>query len=209
MDAAALLDSVRTGTETELDRLGSEKSLLAATEARLEPDPVLVTAAATIQTARDTIAQWADAATDEAAADALATTADTLGDAFDRVTAELTGDGDDVAALDAPFLTLDADGDTERVAVGTIGVPLVLDRLFLQSVSFFVNEADSPRADLFRDLRADTDAILETGQSALDDCCGADDWDRAEAAAVAVIEAAYDDYVDRLDAMGFDPKPIC
>jgi hypothetical protein len=209
MDSAALLDSVRTEMETELQRLGSEKSLLAATEARLEPDPVLVTAAAILQTARDTIAEWADAADDEAAGDALRTTADTLADAIDRVTAELAGNGDDVATLDAPFLTLDADGDTERLAAGTLGVPLVLDCLFLQTVSFFVNEADSTRADLFRDLRSETDGMLATGQSALEECCDGDDWDRAERAAVAVVEAAYDDYVDRLDAMGFDPKPIC
>jgi hypothetical protein len=209
MDGAALLDSVRTGTETELDRLGSEKSLLAATEARLEPDPVLVTAAATLQTARDTLDAWADDATDETATETLETVAETLADAFDRVTAELEGDGDDVTALDAPFLVLDAEGDIERIAAGAIGVALVLDRLFLQGVSFFVNEADSARADLFRDLRADTDTMLAAGQSALDERCVDDDWDRAERAAVAVIEAAYDDYAERLDAMGFDPKPIC
>jgi hypothetical protein len=209
MDDAALLESVRTGMEMELNRLGSEKSLLAATEARLEPDPVLVTAAASLRTARDTLAAWADDATDDAAAEALATTAETLAEAVDRVTAELAGDGDDIAAVDAPFLSLDAEGDIERLAAGTIGVPLVLDCLFLQAVSFFVNEADSGRADLFRDLRADTDAMLATGQSALEECCDGDDWDRAESAATAVVETAYDDYVTRLEAMGFDPKPIC
>jgi hypothetical protein len=209
MDGAALLDSVRTGMETELDRLGSEKSLLAATEARLEPDPVLVTAAATLRTARDTSREWADDAADEAAADALDTTAGTLADAFDRVSTELDGGGEDVTTLDAPFLALDAGSGAERVAAGTIGGALVLDRLLLQCVSFFVNEADSPRADLFRDLRADTDAMLATGQSALDACCTDGDWDRAKQAAMGVVEAAYDDYVERLDAMGFDPKPIC
>lgn len=209
MDGAALLDSVRTGTETELDRLGSEKALLAATEARLEPDPVLVTAAAALADARDRLAEWADAASDATAADALRSAAGTLADAFDRVAAELDGDGEDIAALDAPFLALDAEGDIERVAAGTLGVPLVLDRLFLQTVSFFVNEADGQRADLFRDLRDETDAVLETGQDALDDLCTDDGWERAEAAATAVIAAAYEDYVDRLDAMGFDPKPIC
>jgi hypothetical protein len=209
MDGAALLDSLRTGSETELDRLGSEKSLLAATEARLEPDPVLVTAAAMLQTARETLADWAAAATDPAAADALGTAADRLGEGFDRVTAELAGDGDDVAALDAPFLALDAEGDIERVAAGTLGVPLVLDRLFLQAVSFFVNEADSERAELFRDLRADTDAVLADGTDALEALCDEGDWDRAEAAAVSVVERAYEDYAERLDAMGFDPKPIC
>ncbi|WP_340098913.1 hypothetical protein [Salinibaculum salinum] len=209
MDGAALLDSVRTGMETELDRLGSEKSLLAATEARLEPDPVLVTAAATLQTARDGLADWADDATDETAAETLRTTTERLDEAVATVTAEMEGDGDEIAALDAPFLSLEATGDIERVAAGTIGLPLVLDRLFLQAVSFFVNEADSGRADLFRDLRAEADTMLATGTDALDELCTGDDWDRAETSANAVIDAAYDDYAERLDAMGFDPKPIC
>lgn len=209
MDGAALLDSVRTEMETELDRLGSEKSLLAATEARLESDPVLVTAATTLQTARDTLADWAEEATAEAAADALESAADVLADAFDRVVDEIEGDGEDVTGLEAPYLTLDAEGDVERVAAGTIGVPLVLDRLFLQMVSFFVNEAESTRADLFRDLRADSDTILAVGTDALDTLCEEGDWDRAEASVTAVVDAAYDDYAERLDAMGFDTKPIC
>lgn len=209
MDGAALLDSVRTEKETELDRLGSEKSLLAATEARLEPDPVLVTAATTLQTARDELANWADEATDETAAETLRSIADELDGAVATVTDELDGDGDGIAALEAPFLSLDATGDIERVAAGSIGVPLVLDRLFLQVVSFFVNEAENDRADLFRDLRADADAMLAAGTNALDELCTGEDWDRAEASAMAVIDAAYDDYAERLDAMGFDPKPIC
>lgn len=209
MDGSTLLDNVRTGMETELNRLGSEKSLLAATEARLEPDPVLVTAATTLQTARDTLDGWANDATDDTAADTLRATADRLDDALHTVTAQLEGDGDDIGVLEAPFLSLDADGDVERVAAGTIGVPLVLDRLFLQAVSFFVNEADSGRADLFRDLREATDEMLASGTDALDGLCADGGWERAETSAQAVIEAAYDDYVGRLDAMGFDPKPIC
>lgn len=209
MDGSTLLDNVRTGMETELNRLGSEKSLLAATEARLEPDPVLVTAATTLQTARDTLAGWADDATDDTAADTLRAIADRLDDAFHTVTAQLEGNGDDIGALEAPFLSLDADGDIERVAAGTVGVPLVLDRLFLQAVSFFVNEADSGRADLFRDLREATDEMLDLGTDSLDALCADEGWERAEASAQAVIEAAYDDYAGRLDAMGFDPKPIC
>ncbi len=209
MDGAALLDSVRTEKETELDRLGSEKSLLAATEARLEPDPVLVTAATTLQTARDGLTNWADEATDERAAETLRTIADELDGAVATVTDELDGDGDGIAALEAPYFSLDATGDIERVAAGSIAVPLVLDRLFLQVVSFFVNEAENDRADLFRDLRADADAMLATGTNALDELCTGEDWDRAEASAMAVIDAAYDDYAERLDAMGFDPKPIC
>jgi hypothetical protein len=213
MDGAALLERVREDSGTELDRLGSEKALLAATEARLETDAVLVTAAAVLAAARETVTGWADDTTG-AAGNALRTTAQRLADAYDEVAAELgdeqaTGAGD-LEAVDVPFLSLAGEGDIERVAAATIGLPLVLDRLFLQSVSFFVNEADNARADRFRDLRGMTEDVLADGQDALDGLCDDDrGWSVAAEAATATISAAYDDYVDRLEAMGFDPKPIC
>jgi len=213
MDGAALLERVREGSETELDRLGSEKALLAATEARLETDAVLVTAAAVLAEARTTVAEWADDAAG-AAESALRRAAERLADAHDGVTAELgdaqTAGADNLNAVDVPFLSLAAESDTERVAVATVGLSLVLDRLFLQSVSFFVNEADNARADRFRNLRGMTETALADGQDALDTLCDDDEeWNLAAEAATATISAAYEDYVDRLGAMGFDPKPIC
>ena len=214
MDGSALLERVREASETELDRLGSEKALLAATEARLETDAVLVTAAAVLTDAHETAAEWVSTAVSEAATEGIATTADRLGDAADRVRAELddavTADSGDLSAIDVPFLSLSGDSDAGRIGAVTIGLALVLDRLFLQSVSFFVNEADNARADLFRDLRGVTEDILAVGQDALDTLCVDDaDWDEAAEAATSTIDAAYAEYVDRLDAMGFDPKPIC
>ena len=215
MDGAALLERVREDKKTELDRLGSEKALLAATEARLETDAVLVTAAAVLGDARETVAEWAEAATADAAVETLGTTRDRLDAAHDDVAAELDDDEDtagteDIAAVDVPFLSLSGETDVERVAAATLGLPLILDRLFLQSVSFFVNEADNARADLFRDLRGMTEDVLADGQDALDALCADEEaWDEAAAAAAATVEAAYAEYVDRLDAMGFDPKPIC
>lgn len=215
MDGAALLDRVRTDTETELNRLGSEKALLAATEARLETDAVLVTAAAALEDARSTTATWAEAATADVARETLQTTADRLANAHDDIAAELDDDDetagiDDIVAVDVPFVALTADTDTERVGAATLGLALVLDRLFLQSVSFFVNEADNTRADRFRDLRGMTEEMLVDGQEALEALCEDEaDWDAAAEGATATIEAAYADYVSRLDAMGFDPKPIC
>jgi hypothetical protein len=213
MDGAAFLDRIRADNETALERLGSEKALLAATEARLEADAILVTAAATLAATAETLEEWA-ASADGAAGETLAATADSLDDARERVTAELDdGETTEPAAIDAvdvPFVSLSAEGDVERVAAGTVAVGLVLDRLFLQSVSFFVNEAQNSRADLFRDLRDDADRLVATGQETLDELCADDaDWDRAETAVSGTIQDAYDDYASRLDAMGFDPKPIC
>jgi hypothetical protein len=73
-------------------------------------------------------------------------------------------------------------------------------------VSFFVNEADTARSDLFRDLREVADDLLGT---AADLGLEGDAAEEAAEAAGAVVDAAYDAYVDRLEAMGFDPKPIC
>jgi hypothetical protein len=210
MDGDALLDDLRSELSTELDRLGSEKALLAATEARLEADGILITAAAVLAEARGTLADWAEAR-GPAAADFRAA-AERLGDACDGVATEL-GEPVDLEGVDAPFLSLAGEGDAER-AGALLAAGLVLDRLFLQSVSFFVNEAATARADRFRELRGMADDLVADGRAAIEAVAadGADGTavrERAERAATATVEAAYDDYVRRLDAMGFDPKPIC
>ena len=201
MDTDSLLAAVREENATALDRLGSDKALLAATNAQLETDAVLGVTASTLAAASDTAAAWADKTSGEAA-DALGRAAETYADARDRVTEEGTD-----ASADPVFLRLDAAGDCERVAAATVAAPLVLDRLLLQCVSFFVNEADTARADRFRDVREQCDDLLDDGAAAAAAVC--DSQEAAVGAATATIEAAYDDYAARLDAMGFDPKPIC
>jgi hypothetical protein len=193
-------ERVRESHATALDRLGSEKSLLALTEARLETPAVLSAAGAALASARATLSDWA-ADAGGPVADALAAAVD-LGAAADRVAESLD------AALpgDSPFVSLAADTDAGRAGAGLVGLGLVLDRVFLQCVSFFVNEADTARADLFRDLRGVADDLLDT---AADLGLEGDAADEAAGAAGAVVDAAYDAYVDRLEAMGFDPKPIC
>jgi hypothetical protein len=209
MDATDLLAAVREDNATALDRLGSEKMLLAATEARLEPGPVMDTARAVVGHAGATLREWAET-TAGPAAEALAAAADDLDRAHEDLTAASVDDA--AAERDAeavPLVHLDAAGPVERVGAGLVGLPLVLDCLFLQSVSFFVNEADAARSDLFRELRETADDLLDLGGETLAAVCADDDWERAGAAATRTVQAAYEEYVDRLDAMGFDPKPIC
>jgi len=194
-------ERVRESHATALDRLGSEKSLLALTEARLETEAVLEAAGAAVASARATLSDWAADAEGQVA-DALAAAAERLADAAGRVADSLD------AALpgDSPFVSLAAETDPGRAGAGLVGLGLVFDRIFLQCVSFFVNEADATRADLFRDLREITDDLLATAADLdLDDEAA----EEAVAAAGTTVEAAYNAYVDRLDAMGFDPKPIC
>ncbi len=194
-------ERVRENHATALDRLGSEKSLLALTEARLETGAVLEAAGAALASARATLSDWA-ADSEGAVAEQLAEAAGTLADAADRIAESL----DSSLPGDSPFVSLAADTDAGRAGAGLAGVGLVLDRVFLQCVSFFVNEADATRADLFRDLRGVADGLVDAAAELGLEGTAADE---AAEAAGAVVEAAYDAYVDRLEAMGFDPKPIC
>jgi len=218
MDGETLLETVREAEATELDRLGSDKYLIAATGADLERAPVLRSVAESAASGRDTFRQWADEATGEAAA-AFEDAAEREGHHFDRVVdslAALPDDGADAAATidggDAPLADAlaDAEDTVERVAAAFVGRPLVADRTLLQVVNFFVNEADERRADLARELRSDAEARLDEGVALLDSVCETDaDYERARQAAEEVVAAAYDDYASALEAMGVDPKPVC
>lgn len=198
------LDRIRAEYETELSRLGSEKCLLAATDANLEDDAVLAVVADALATGRDRLANWADDVENDALAGALADAAARLDDALDRNATAFPAD----PSTDAPIGDHlgDPESDRERAAAGLLGLPLVLDPLLLGAVSYFVNEADSTTADRLRDCRAAVNEVLDDDAKALVGDEGADD---VVAAAGAVIEAAYAEYADTLAGMGLDPKPIC
>ena len=224
MHGQAVVDAVREQRATELDRLGSDKYLIAATGADLSSGPVLRTVARSAAGARDVYAQWAEGESDEVAA-AFADAADREADAYERVVAagdlgEVAADSADGAeavgdAADGPEAAVTAalqgtEGTVERVGAGLVGRPLVVDRTLLQVVSFFVNEADENRAQLARELRSDADARLEAGTALLDSVAESDeDVERAQAAAARVVADAYAAYADALEAMGVDPKPVC
>lgn len=216
MDSAAFREAVAAAKATELDRLGSNKLLVALTDATLEPAAVLRAAADSEHAAATTFAAWADDESDDRGRELFAWLADRERDHRRRVL-------DSLSALDGADGAYDpADGGTmheylrardnlvERVAAGTVGRGLVSDRTHLQIVSFFDNERDQPRADLFRDFRTETKEELERGLALLDDACQSDDdWERARMVAEYVIQIAYDDYADALRGMGIDVKPVC
>jgi hypothetical protein len=218
MNGQKLVEAVREAKATELDRLGSDKYLIAATGADLERAPVLRSVAESAASGRDTFARWADEATGDPAS-AFETAAEAERDRFDRVVDSLAalpdGDADAAATIDRSDAPLDdalaeADGTVERLAAAFVGRPLVADRTLLQVVSFFVNEADEGRADLARELRSDAQDRLDEGADLLDAVCETDaDWERARRGAEAVVDAAYGEYATALEAMGVDPKPVC
>ena len=210
MDAASFPDAVAEAKAVELDRLGSQQSLVALTDADLDAEAVLRAAAQSERTARETFSGWAESEDDPQASETSASLAERESDHYERVLAELDGEFTPSDAVDPMHDHLRGLDTAVERAAGLVGRSLVADRTQLQVVNFFVNEADERRADLFRELRADTREGVETGAELLENQCdGEDDWERATEVAEDVVQIAYDDYAETLQGMGLDPKPIC
>ncbi|WP_256298543.1 rubrerythrin family protein [Haloarchaeobius salinus] len=210
MDATAFRESVESATATELDRLGSSKLLVALTDADLSETAILRAAAFSEYLAHGTFESWAADEANPAASEVFADVAAQEADHYERVVGALGEpvEPDGVGPMHA-YLR-DRDDTVERAAAGLVGRGLVSLRTHLQIVSFFVNEADAAKADLFRDLRSETEASLSAGLDLLDATCEDDaDWERAQAVAEYVVQLAYDDYADSLTELGVDPKPVC
>jgi hypothetical protein len=211
MDGDTLVETVRERMATELDRLGSEKALVATTEARLDRERVLASTLAAERRAAATFEAWADDEDDPQARETFARVAAMERDHADRVAALL----DDAAATDPDPDALHAHlrdfvATPERVAAGLVARPLVSSRSLLQVINFFVNEADESTADTVRDFRSETDALVDDGATLLDACCAdEDDWDRAVDAATETVAVAYEAYAETLRGMGVDPAPVC
>ncbi|MEF8857027.1 MAG: hypothetical protein V5A16_06350 [Haloplanus sp.] len=211
MDGNTLVEAVREQMATELDRLGSEKALVAATAAQLDRERVLASTLAAERRAAATFDAWAESEDDPDARAAFERVADLERDHADRVAAMLddpAADADpdpDPDALHAHLRGLDA--TTDRVAAGLVARPLVSDRSLLQVVNFFVNEADESAADTVRDLRSETAALVDDGVALLDARGTA--WERARDAATETVAVAYEEYADQLREMGVDPAPVC
>lgn len=213
MDATSFSETLEDEMDVELERLGSSKLLVALTDAELDEPTVLRTAADGEHAAARTFEAWADDETDEGAREAFAELAARERDHYDRVRDALEGDHDpdpdraDGGAMHAELRSLEA---TAARLGGLVGRALVGERTHLQLVSFFVNEGDETRAELFRELRADTNASRERALELLAGVCESDeDWSRAREAAESVIQRAYDEYANSLEGLGVDPKPIC
>ena len=210
MNGSEVVAAVREDARTELDRLGSEKALVASTTANLERAAVLTAAASAEACARDTFEAWADDESNDTAREAFEAVAATEANHHDRVVALLDAEPDapDPDALHEHLRGLEE--TTERVGAGLVGRPLAAERSLLQFVNFFVNEADASAADLFREMRSDSDELVERGAEVLDAVCERDEgYERARTAAVETVEVAYREYAERLEAMGLDPKPVC
>jgi len=208
MTQEEFIEAVRDDNATALSRLGSSKSLYADTAGEMEAEEVLTAAATAEHHAAETYESWADDADGDLAA-AFATTADAERAHYETVVSELDAhEPGDVPAIQA-YLR-DLAGDVERLG-GFVGRTLAAEKSKEQVTGFFVGEADPQTARLFRGMGDDLDAQLERATGLLAARCGedADCWERAEAAASGAIQAAYEEYTERLESMGVNPKPVC
>jgi hypothetical protein len=211
MDGQQFRETVETARETELTRLGSSKLLVALTDGSIDRETVLQVAAHSENAAHETFSQWVATETDPAARAAFEAVAEQEADHRRRVLDALDDPSFEPADGGPMHAYLRGRDETiERVAAGMVGRPLVSRRTHTQLIGFFVNEADTAGADLFRDLRDETEAVVDDGLELLAERCETDDdWDRARAVATYVIRVAYDDYADSLESMGMNPKSIC
>jgi hypothetical protein len=207
MDGDTFLERVRADNRTELDRLASEKAVLAATDARLDTPTVLGVLAATERRLGTVFEGWASETEDERARAAF----ESAGREADGHVADLLADVDLTPDQEPDVATVeDLEGTVARVAGGFVGQSLVLDGLMLQGINVFVNEAESALADRVRAVRTDVSDRRADGVALLAElCAGDEEWETAERAVTAVVEGAYDEYVSRLDALGMDPKSVC
>lgn len=210
MDPATFREELETATETQLGRLGSNKLLVALTGAELDARSVLTVAADSEANAHATFGQWADDEPDEPVAEAFAAVAAQEAEHRDRVLDAIDGAYEPETGGAMHSFLQGLDGTRERIGAGMVGRSLVSLRSHTQIVSFFVNEADTTRADLFRDLGNETEETLDRGLELLDERCESDEeWDTARAPAEYVIQVAYDEYEAALEQLGVDPKPVC
>jgi rubrerythrin len=202
-------EAVREANRTALSRLGSSKSLYADTMGEMDAETVLGAAADAEHHAAGTYAAWAESETDPRAAEAFETTADEEREHYETVAGKLDEHepSAEVPAIQTYLRSLD---DTVERLGGFLGRTLAAEASKSQTVGFFVGQADPGTAGLFREMNGDLDAQLERATDLLAEHCEAeDDWERAEAAASEAIGAAYEEYTERLEGMGVNPKPVC
>ena len=204
MDVSTLVDELESDRQTELSRLGSSKALYADTGGQLDPDRVLGALADETHHVAATLRAWAGE-TDPAGV--FADGAARLDGQHDTLADELADDepGEMPALVDA---LADADGPVARLGA-LVGWVLVVDRKASQVTGFFTGQADPGTASLIRDFGEDYDAIREGALAALSDRSDDGARETAQSAAGHVIQAAYDDYVETLESMGINPKPVC
>jgi len=200
-------DAVREENDTALSRLGSSKSLYAATNGEMETEEVLRAAAGAEYAAAETFDAWADDA-EGVAREVYEETAAEEREHYEKVRAKLDSyEPGDASAMQASLRDLT---DPVERAGGYLGRLLATEKSKEQYVGYFVGQADPQTAELFRDLKRDLDGQRDRARDLLDAVCESDDdYQRAVDAASETIQTAYDEYTEQLESLGVNPKPVC
>jgi len=196
MDTDDFVDAVSSENETPLSRLGSSKALYAITEGEMEEDVVLSSAATTVHHVAETVGDWDG--------DVFAAAADTAREQYETITGDL--DGHEPGERSAALTTLAQQEGTAARLGGFVGWTLVAKKTFEQLTGYFVGQADPQTSQTFREMGSDVEALRE---QALDALADEDDRATAEDAATAVVQAAYEEYVETLEGLGVNPKDVC
>ena len=209
-DFETFLDSLQEENETMLSRLGSSRSLYADTHGEMETEPVLEAAAIAEHAAGDTFAMWADDEQHVTAQSFFERVAEHEVTHYETVLEKL--DESEVEIEELPKLHVylrDLTDTVDRIG-GFAGRCLVSKRSKIQTVGFFVGNADPQTADMFRSFGNDLDEQLSDAEAVFEAVCVEEaSWEQTAEAATKAIEAAYDDYVENLEAQGVNPKPVC
>jgi rubrerythrin len=210
LDPDEFVETTQEENRTALSRLGSSKALYADTQGEMETDEVLRSGATAEYAAKETFEVWAESAENEDSADAYRESAAEEQDHYETVSDTLDShdpDSGELPAIQAYLRDLD---DTIARAGGFVGRTLAAEKSKEQMTAFFVGEANPQTAQLFREMGDDLDAQLERGLSLLEAHCESDDdRERALESASGAIQTAYEEYTERLEDMGVNPKPVC
>ncbi|MWG34856.1 rubrerythrin family protein [Halomarina oriensis] len=208
MTTEEFADRIREDNRTALSRLGSSKALYADTGGDIERDTVLRATAEAERAAWETYEGWGEDE-DGDAGETFAAVAEEEQEHYELVSELL---GEDVTVSEVPAIQqfLREQESTVERAGGFLGRTLAAERSKDQLVGFFVGQADPTTTGKIREMNSDLEGQLDRALSLLDSCCERDeDWDRAADAASGAIQAAYEEYTDRLEGMGVNPKPVC
>ncbi|WP_336024015.1 transcription antitermination protein [Halobellus salinisoli] len=204
MNGSDLAADLQDEHETAFSRLGSSKAMYAVTGGEMDGDRIRAAAATDALALAEVLESWTESG-DGGEADLFA---DLAADALDR--AADVADDPEIGEKPNLYDALAAFETTPARLGGLLGRSLVALEHAGQMVGFFVGDADPMAADDFRGYRSDLEAERDRVIEALDATCeGDDNWAAAEDAADAVVEAAYDDYVETLESMGIKPKNVC
>ena len=208
-DFETFRDEIHTARQTELSRLGSSRGLYADTAGEIDTEPVLEATAAAEHAAWETFSTWAEAETDPDLAATFASVADDERTHYETVL-EVLGEAYEPDATPALHRFLrDCEGTPDRLG-GFVGRVLASRRSKDQVVGFFVGNADPTTAATFRSFGADLDDQLTAIEAHFDRICADEEArERATASALGAIDAAYEAYVDSLESLGVNPKPVC